>query len=67
MGVGSFFRCGSAFVGTTALPSKSDRIEGLVIGGYTEPEGSRKYFGALLVGFLRRREPQIRRSGRDRL
>jgi bifunctional non-homologous end joining protein LigD len=23
----------------------------VVIGGYTEPEGSRKYFGALLVGF----------------
>ena len=23
----------------------------LVIGGYTKPEGSRKYFGALLVGF----------------
>jgi bifunctional non-homologous end joining protein LigD len=23
-----------------------------VIGGYTEPEGSRKYFGALLVGFF---------------
>jgi bifunctional non-homologous end joining protein LigD len=22
-----------------------------VIGGYTEPEGARKYFGALLVGF----------------
>jgi bifunctional non-homologous end joining protein LigD len=22
-----------------------------VIGGYTEPEGSRKYFGAVLVGF----------------
>ena len=22
-----------------------------VIGGYTEPEGSRKFFGALLVGF----------------
>jgi bifunctional non-homologous end joining protein LigD len=22
-----------------------------VIGGYTEPEGSRKHFGALLVGF----------------
>jgi bifunctional non-homologous end joining protein LigD len=22
-----------------------------VIGGYTDPEGSRKYFGALLVGF----------------
>jgi len=25
--------------------------EEFVIGGYTEPEGSRKYFGALLVGF----------------
>jgi bifunctional non-homologous end joining protein LigD len=23
-----------------------------IIGGYTEPEGSRKYFGALLVGFF---------------
>jgi bifunctional non-homologous end joining protein LigD len=23
----------------------------VAIGGYTEPEGSRKYFGALLVGF----------------
>ena len=23
-----------------------------VIGGYTEPEGSRKHFGALLVGFF---------------
>jgi bifunctional non-homologous end joining protein LigD len=22
-----------------------------VVGGYTEPKGSRKYFGALLVGF----------------
>jgi bifunctional non-homologous end joining protein LigD len=26
-----------------------------VIGGYTEPEGSRKYFGALLVGFYEAR------------
>jgi bifunctional non-homologous end joining protein LigD len=25
--------------------------QGFIIGGYTEPEGSRKYFGALLVGF----------------
>jgi bifunctional non-homologous end joining protein LigD len=25
--------------------------QGFVIGGYTEPEGSRKHFGALLVGF----------------
>ena len=27
------------------------REQKFVIGGYTEPEGSRKYFGALLVGF----------------
>jgi bifunctional non-homologous end joining protein LigD len=28
-----------------------------VIGGYTEPEGSRKYFGALLVGFYEGKKP----------
>jgi len=27
-----------------------------IIGGYTEPEGSRKYFGALLVGFYEGKE-----------
>ena len=26
-----------------------------VIGGYTDPEGSRKHFGALLVGFMKAR------------
>jgi hypothetical protein len=30
---------------------KLDQEQGFVIGGYTEPEGSRKHFGALLVGF----------------
>jgi bifunctional non-homologous end joining protein LigD len=29
-----------------------------VIGGYTEPEGSRKYFGALLVGFYEGKKPR---------
>jgi bifunctional non-homologous end joining protein LigD len=33
-----------------------------VIGGYTEPEGSRKYFGALLVGFHEGK--QLKFSGR---
>jgi bifunctional non-homologous end joining protein LigD len=27
-----------------------------VIGGYTEPEGTRKFFGSLIVGFYRRKE-----------
>src|ERR1700730_14047108 len=30
---------------------KLHREQEFVIGGYTEPEGSRRYFGALLVGF----------------
>jgi bifunctional non-homologous end joining protein LigD len=30
---------------------KLQREQEFVIGGYTEPAGSRKYFGALLVGF----------------
>jgi bifunctional non-homologous end joining protein LigD len=30
---------------------KLHKEQEFVIGGYTEPEGSRKYFGALLVGF----------------
>jgi bifunctional non-homologous end joining protein LigD len=32
------------------------------IGGYTEPEGSRKYFGALLVGFYEGK--QLKFAGR---
>jgi bifunctional non-homologous end joining protein LigD len=31
--------------------SSSIMNKNLSLGGYTEPEGSRKYFGALLVGF----------------
>ena len=30
---------------------KLHKEQEFVIGGYTEPEGSRKHFGALLVGF----------------
>lgn len=30
-----------------------------VIGGYTDPEGSRKYFGALLIGFYKGRQLQF--------
>jgi bifunctional non-homologous end joining protein LigD len=30
---------------------KLTRAQAFVIGGYTPPEGSRKYFGALLVGY----------------
>jgi bifunctional non-homologous end joining protein LigD len=33
-----------------------------VIGGYTEPEGSRKYFGALLVGLFE--EKRLKFAGR---
>jgi bifunctional non-homologous end joining protein LigD len=38
-----------------------------VIGGYTEPEGSRKYFGALLVGFYEGQKLKICWQSRDRL
>jgi bifunctional non-homologous end joining protein LigD len=30
---------------------KLHKEQEFVVGGYTEPEGARKYFGALLVGF----------------
>jgi bifunctional non-homologous end joining protein LigD len=33
-----------------AYDKSCQREQEFVIGGYTEPEGSRKYFGALLVG-----------------
>ena len=33
------------------IKPKLHQEQEFVIGGYTEPEGSRKYFGALLVGF----------------
>jgi bifunctional non-homologous end joining protein LigD len=39
-------RCSSAWVKV-----KLTQEQGFVIGGYTPPEGSRKYFGALLVGY----------------
>jgi bifunctional non-homologous end joining protein LigD len=48
-------RCGSRYEAgkrTGAwIKVKLHQEQEFVIGGYTEPEGSRKYFGALLVGF----------------
>jgi ATP-dependent DNA ligase len=38
-----------------------------VIGGYTDPEGGRKHFGALLVGLYEGKRLKIRRQGRNRL
>ena len=38
-----------------------------VIGGYTEPEGSRKHFGALLVGFYEGKSFKFAARGRDRV
>jgi bifunctional non-homologous end joining protein LigD len=35
---------------------KLNREQEFVIGGYSEPEGSRKHFGALLVGFFEKRK-----------
>lgn len=35
---------------------KLNREQEFVIGGYTDPEGSREYFGALLVGFYENRK-----------
>jgi bifunctional non-homologous end joining protein LigD len=37
--------------GGARIKLKVHQEQEFVIGGYTEPEGFRKYFGALLVGF----------------
>jgi len=34
-----------------AYDKSRQRKQEFIIGGFTKPEGSRKYFGALLVGF----------------
>ena len=31
-----------------------------MIGGYTEPEGSRQFFGSIIVGFYRGKKPILR-------
>ena len=38
-----------------------------VIGGYTPPQGARKHFGAVLVGYYKDRDSRIRRQGRHRI
>ena len=48
-------RCGSRYeAGKRSgawIKLKFHQEQEFVIGGYTEPEGSRNYFGALLVGY----------------
>jgi hypothetical protein len=46
---------------------KLTRAQEFVIGGYTMPEGSRKYFGSLLVGYNSPGGLRICRQSRDRL
>ena len=46
---------------------KLTKSQEFVIGGYTLPEGSRKYFGSLLVGYNSPEGSSIRRQSRDRL
>jgi hypothetical protein len=48
-------RCEAGKRGGAWIKIKLHLEEEFVIGGYTEPEGSRKYFGALLVGFTKAR------------
>jgi bifunctional non-homologous end joining protein LigD len=38
-----------------------------VIAGFTDPDGARKHFGAMLVGFYEGKKTQIRRQGRNRV
>ena len=49
------------------LKIKCQKRQEFVIGGYTDPQGSRGYFGALHLGRLRRRPPRLRLQGRDGL
>ena len=37
------------------LKIKTQHTDHFVVGGFTPPEGSRKYFGALLLGLVRQR------------
>ena len=47
--------------------SRCKHEDEFVIGGYTEPAGTRARFGALLLGGLPRRQAVLRRQGRHRL
>ena len=49
------------------LKMKCEASQELVVGGFTDPQGSRVGLGALLVGYLRRRRLRVRRQGRHRL
>ena len=63
-------RADSPYVTTRSrdwLKFKCEHGQELVIGGYTEPRGSRVEFGALLLGYLPGRAPRVRREGRHRV
>ncbi len=49
------------------LKFKCKQEQEFVIGGYTDPRGSRSGFGALLLGYYRGREARVCRQGRDRV
>ena len=49
------------------LKFKCKQEQEFVIGGYTDPRGSRSGFGALLLGYYRGGEARVCRQGRDRV
>ena len=49
------------------LKFKCSQEQEFVVGGYTEPRGSRIGFGALLVGYYQWPKARVRRQGRDRI
>jgi bifunctional non-homologous end joining protein LigD len=52
---------------TDWLKFKCVNRQEFVIGGYTDPAGSRQELGALLIGYYEGRSPALRREGRHRL
>ena len=60
-------RADSPYVATRSrdwLKFKCQQGQELVIGGFTEPHGSRAWFGALLLGYYAPGEPQLRYVGK---
>ena len=49
------------------LKIKTQQTDHFVVGGFTAPEGSRKYFGALLLGLYQKRRFHLRRPNRRRI
>ncbi len=63
-------RADSPYVTTRSrdwLKFKCEHGQELVIGGFTQPRGSRVEFGALLLGYYKDEAARVRRQGRDRV